>query len=208
MSDKLLVLIAAAFVMSACQQPQPAASPPPPPPAASKSFLVFFDWNSTNLSAQAADTLKQAAAAYKTSGSAPVTDTGHADRSGTDDYNMALSLRRANVVKDALGREGVPAAAITTVGKGESQPLVQTADGVREPQNRRVEIAVGQMVSSNDLAYCKEMSAKYRRLLGNVQAQGDIAEAMYQCDLGNTAAAIPVLEKALTDAKIPLPPRA
>ena len=66
----------------------------------------------------------------------------HADRSGPENYNMALSLRRANAVKDALVREGVPATAISVVGKGETQPLVPTADGVREPQNRRVEIVI------------------------------------------------------------------
>ena len=55
---------------------------------------------------------------------------------------MALSLRRANAVKDQLVREGIPATQIVVVGKGESQPLVPTADGVREPQNRRMEIVV------------------------------------------------------------------
>jgi outer membrane protein OmpA-like peptidoglycan-associated protein len=55
---------------------------------------------------------------------------------------MALSLRRANAVKDSLVREGVPASAITVIGRGESNPLVPTGDGVREPQNRRVEIVV------------------------------------------------------------------
>ena len=68
--------------------------------------------------------------------------TGHADKSGSDAYNMALSLRRANNVKDELVRDGVPAASIVVVGRGESQPLVPTADGVREPQNRRVEIVL------------------------------------------------------------------
>ena len=68
--------------------------------------------------------------------------TGHTDRAGSDAYNMALSLRRANAVKDQLVREGIPAAGITVVGRGESQPLVPTADGVREPQNRRVEIVL------------------------------------------------------------------
>src|SRR4051812_6365128 len=123
--------------------PATAAAPPPAPPAAAApSFMVFFDWDRSDLSAQALNTIRQAAGQFKTRGNARITATGHADRSGPDNYNMALSLRRANAVKDALGREGVPATAISVLGRGESQPLVQTADGVREPQNRRVEIVI------------------------------------------------------------------
>jgi outer membrane protein OmpA-like peptidoglycan-associated protein len=123
-------------------QPQPAPPPPPPPPAAAPSFMVFFDWDRSNLSQQALNTIKQAAGAYKTKGSARITATGHTDTSGPENYNMALSLRRANTVKDALVRDGVPATAIAVVGRGEAGLLVQTADGVREPQNRRVEIVI------------------------------------------------------------------
>ncbi len=119
-----------------------AAPAPAPAPAAPPSFMVFFDWDRSNLSEQALNTIRQAAGSYKTKGSARVTATGHADKSGPEAYNMALSLRRANTVKDALVREGVPATAIAVVGRGESMPLVQTADGVREPQNRRVEIVI------------------------------------------------------------------
>jgi outer membrane protein OmpA-like peptidoglycan-associated protein len=122
--------------------PAPAAPPPPPPAATAPSFMVFFDWDRSNLSAQALSTIKQAADTYRTRGSARITATGHTDKSGPEAYNMALSLRRANVVKDALVRDGVPATAIAVIGRGESQPLVQTADGVREPQNRRVEIVL------------------------------------------------------------------
>ena len=121
----------------------PAAPPPPPPPAAAvapPSYMVFFDWDRSNLSAQALNTIKQAAAAFKAKGNARITATGHTDTSGPEAYNMALSLRRANAVKDALVREGVPATAITVIGRGEQGLLVQTGDGVREPQNRRVEI--------------------------------------------------------------------
>jgi OmpA-OmpF porin, OOP family len=123
----------------------PTEAPVPPPAAAAPqapSFMVFFDWDRSDLSAQALATIRQAAGSYKTKGSARITATGHTDTSGPEDYNMALSLRRANTVKDALVREGVPATAISVIGKGETQPLVQTGDGVREPQNRRVEIVV------------------------------------------------------------------
>jgi OmpA-OmpF porin, OOP family len=121
------------------------APPPPPPPApmvAPPSFMVFFDWDRSNLSQQALNTIKQAAAAFKSKGNARITATGHTDTSGPEAYNMALSLRRANAVKDALVREGVPAQAITVIGRGEAGLLVKTADGVREPQNRRVEIVI------------------------------------------------------------------
>ena len=120
----------------------PAAPPPPPPMVAPPSFMVFFDWDRSNLSAQALNTIKQAAGAYKTKGNARITATGHTDTSGPEAYNMALSLRRANTVKDALVREGVPATAIAVIGRGEAGLLVKTADGVREPQNRRVEIVI------------------------------------------------------------------
>ncbi|HLG45614.1 MAG TPA: OmpA family protein [Reyranella sp.] len=122
--------------------PAAVAPPPPAPVAQAPSFMVFFDWDRSNLSQQALNTIQQAADQYKTKGNARITATGHTDKSGPESYNMALSLRRANAVKDALVRDGVPAPAITVIGKGETQPLVQTADGVREPQNRRVEIVL------------------------------------------------------------------
>ena len=120
----------------------PPPPPPPPPMVAPPSFMVFFDWDRSNLSQQALSTIKQAADAFKTKGNARITATGHTDTSGPEAYNMALSLRRANAVKDALVREGVPAQAISVVGRGEQGLLVQTGDGVREPQNRRVEIVI------------------------------------------------------------------
>jgi outer membrane protein OmpA-like peptidoglycan-associated protein len=138
-SNNDAALLASVQVKFGAAPPPP---PPPPPAVAPPSFMVFFDWDRSNLSQQALVTIKQAADAFKAKGSARITATGHTDTSGPEAYNMALSLRRANAVKDALVREGVPPQAITVIGKGETQLLVPTGDGVREPQNRRVEIVI------------------------------------------------------------------
>jgi outer membrane protein OmpA-like peptidoglycan-associated protein len=106
------------------------------------SFIVFFDFDKSDLTPAAQDTIRKAAAAYRTKGGAQIKTSGHTDRSGTEAYNMALSLRRANAVKAMLVREGVAETDISVVGLGESHPMVPTADGVREAQNRRVEIAL------------------------------------------------------------------
>ena len=113
---------------------------PAAPPASGHSYMVFFDFDRAAVTDTAATTIRQAANDAKAGHATRLNVTGHADRAGGDNYNMALSLRRANAVKDVLVREGIPAAQIAVVGRGESQPLVQTADGVRDPQNRRVEI--------------------------------------------------------------------
>ena len=114
----------------------------PPVPGATRSFIVFFDFDKSNLTPTAVQTIKQASDQAKSGRTTRIDVTGHTDRSGSDAYNMALSLRRANSVKNELVRNGIPATQIAVVGRGESQPLVPTADGVREPQNRRVEIVL------------------------------------------------------------------
>ena len=205
-----LAVIAAALLLGACDSPQPqVAAPPPPPPAAAPAFMVFFDWDRSNLSQQAMNTLQQAAAAYKARGNVQVTATGHTDTSGPDGYNMALSLRRATSVKDGLVQQGVPSASIVTVGRGESMPLVATGDGVREPQNRRVEILVGgnlavPAIFSDPRSYCKALSDKWREFRTS-QVDTVEAVAIAKCKAGDYATGIPILEDALITSKMPLP---
>jgi len=127
---------------------EPAAVAPQPeavaaePPALPRAFLVFFDWDRSDVTAEADAILNDAAAYAKTTGAVRIASTGHADRSGSDKYNMALSMRRANAVKARLLALGVPENEISIDAKGEAEPLVPTEDGVREPQNRRVEIVL------------------------------------------------------------------
>ena len=210
MIKKLLIAFAAASMVAACNEPPPPPAPPPAQPVAATSFMVFFDWDRSDLSSQAQSTIQQAANAFKQTGAARVTATGHADRSGPDNYNMALSLRRANAVKDSLIRNGVPAGVIQVVGKGESQPLVPTADGVREPQNRRVEIVIGDQqqaapaIFADPRSYCKALSDKWREYRTS-QVDTPEAAAIAKCEAGNYAEGIPTLEDAHIRAKIPLP---
>ncbi len=125
----------------------PASPPPAPPPTApgpvplKRAFIVFFGFNQSNLTPQALATIKQAIGAVRDSGSVAIQVVGHADRAGSIAYNKALSVRRAKSVQKALVAEGIAAEVISISGRGESEPQVPTADGVREPQNRRVHIS-------------------------------------------------------------------
>ena len=211
MLKSILSTLGVALLLSACNStPQQAAAPPPPPPPAAQAptFMVFFDWDRSDLSPQALSTINQAAAAYKSGGGARVAAVGHTDTSGAPDYNMALSLRRANAVKGALVQAGVPASAIDATGVGESDLLVPTGDGVREPQNRRVVISGPQSqamdIFKDPRGYCKALSDKYRQYrTSQISTPG--AAALSQCDQGNYEAGIPTLEDELIRANIPLP---
>jgi iron complex outermembrane receptor protein len=116
--------------------PPPAVAPAPAP----KSYLVFFDFNKSDLTPQAVSIVDTAA---KNAGPAKVTQltvTGHTDTVGSDAYNMRLSKRRAESVAAQLEKDGIPSSEIEIVAKGKRDLLVPTKDGVREPQNRRVQI--------------------------------------------------------------------
>jgi len=124
-----------------------AAEPPPPPPAASPApamalnYLVFFDFNKSDLTTDAQRIIKDAATHASVSGpTTKLTVTGHTDTVGSDAYNMRLSQRRAMSVQKELVHDGVPAGEIAIFAKGKRDLLVPTPDGVKEPQNRRVQI--------------------------------------------------------------------
>lgn len=120
----------------------PPPPPPPPAPELARSYIVFFDWNSSAITSEAATIISEAAGAAKKLAVTRIDLTGHADRSGTPAYNQQLSDKRGVAVKNALVQLGIAETDISVVGKGETTPLVPTADGVREPQNRRVEIVL------------------------------------------------------------------
>lgn len=103
-------------------------------------YLVFFAWDRADLTPTAEQVLDGVAKAALEGRPQRVLVDGHADRSGPESYNLALSQRRAEVVAAALRARGVPGDAMSLQAFGETRPRVPTADGVREPQNRRVEI--------------------------------------------------------------------
>jgi len=128
-----------------------AAPPPPPPapapvaapaPAPARTYLVFFDWDKANLTDRARQIIAEAAQNSTRVQVTQIQVAGHADRTGTAAYNMVLSRRRADNVAAELVRLGVPKNIIMIQAFGDTKPLVPTAAGVREPQNRRVEIVL------------------------------------------------------------------
>ena len=109
-------------------------------PAPARTFLVFFDWNRDNLTDRARQIIAEAAQASRTQQVTRLEVNGYTDTSGSPQYNMGLSIRRANNVAAELVRLGIPRNQITARGFGETNLLVPTPDNTREPQNRRVEI--------------------------------------------------------------------
>ena len=128
-------------------------APPPRPPvvpaapsAEARTYLVFFDWDRSDLTIRAREILAQVAQASTYAHTTRVEVDGHTDTSSIHDdargarYNQDVSIRRATSVKAELIRDGVPSNTIDIHGFGETHPLVPTGPNDREPQNRRVEI--------------------------------------------------------------------
>ena len=102
---------------------------------------VFFEFDSAVVPPSANETLQFIANNMGPCGWTGLNVVGHADRSGSDEYNEGLANRRAAAVASALAGVGVSGGSVATSGRGESEPRVPTADGVREAQNRRAEIS-------------------------------------------------------------------
>lgn len=145
--------------LNALQQLEGVLPPPvaPAPPAPAQPFgdvnpneqmapenamyLVFFDFDKHDINTGAAAVLDSVAQEVRSRQLNGLHVVGHADKSGTNEYNMRLATRRANAIKDALVARGIDAGMVTTESRGEENPLVETPDGVREPANRRGEIS-------------------------------------------------------------------
>jgi outer membrane protein OmpA-like peptidoglycan-associated protein len=104
--------------------------------------VVYFEWDRSNLNQAAMETIDAAVAHAHDCNITGVDVVGHTDTSGSAQYNMGLSERRASVVRDALVSRGVPAASIRTEARGETDLAKPTPNGVREPLNRRSTITI------------------------------------------------------------------
>ena len=128
--------------------PEPAVAMPLPLPSPTRSpscdsalaATLFFDWDSIVLPANADETVAFVTANKAACGWNKFSIIGHTDRSGSDSYNDALSKRRAEAVSARMQAAGLGASALMVSGRGEAEPKVSTADGERNPTNRRVEI--------------------------------------------------------------------
>lgn len=128
-------------------EPEPEPAPAPEPPAAMEVpqmpvFFVLFDFDSARLDAKARGLVANIAKQIMARDPARVFITGHADKAGSHDYNMALSQRRAQTVADAIAGLGVDGLILTAMAMSEDEPRVETADGVRERQNRYVKVTI------------------------------------------------------------------
>jgi OmpA family len=208
---KFLIASAAGLLLAACQQQPQMANPPPAAPLqqpVQQLYIVYFNTGQSDLSPEAVATVSQAAAAFRQGGTA-VAVRGHTDTVGNPEFNLRLSVQRSAAVKDALQRNGVPAAAIRSGGLGEQDLPVPTADQVPERLNRSVHITVvsapGRPLMS-DKDYCAALARKWRTF-SRTDASGPAPQAIAQCDAGNYDAGITTLETVLTNDRIPLPSR-
>ena len=131
------------------QQPAVATIPPPPPPE-EQGFVVLFHFDQASLNREARGVLDQVVQQAGSMGDSQIQVSGYTDDPGTSPYNLALSERRASAVRDYLVAHGIAYNRVVVRGFGKENPRVPTPEGVREAQNRRVEIAI---LPSPNVAY-------------------------------------------------------
>jgi outer membrane protein OmpA-like peptidoglycan-associated protein len=136
------LLVGLRYAFNTAPPPVIAAAETSPVPAVvpARTYLVFFDWDRADLTDRARLIIGEAARNSTHVQTTRIEVQGNADRSGTPAYNQTLSLHRAQTVAAELVRHGVPHNQIEIQAFGDTRPLVATEAGVREPQNRRVEI--------------------------------------------------------------------
>lgn len=106
-------------------------------------FIVFFDWDKHKITSSGNDVLDAVAQEIKGRRDVKrIVIVGHTDTSGSDKYNQKLSMKRALAVQDSLVARGLSASMTDVEGRGKLDLLVKTADGVREPANRRAQITL------------------------------------------------------------------
>jgi len=142
-NHSLLFGVRYAFNVAPASTAAPAPAPAPAPaqaPEPARSYLVFFDWDRADLTDRARQIIREAADNSTRVQFTRIEVNGYTDTSGSAEYNQRLSVRRAQTVAAELVKDGVPRQSISVQGLGATNLLVPTAKGVREPQNRRVEI--------------------------------------------------------------------
>ena len=125
---------------AALAEVEAALQPMMEPPA--RDYLIFFDWDKAAIRSDAASVLDEVVSAMRALNATKVNLIGFTDTSGAASYNQGLSVRRANSAREYLELRGVRADAIVASGRGENDLLVPTPDGVREEENRRVEVTL------------------------------------------------------------------
>lgn len=111
-------------------------------PILPRRFVLYFEPGTDVLTVESQAAFESVFADVERRPAPSVEVIGHTDTVGTQEFNANLSLERANAIKNLLTERGIPAAAIVVAGRGELDTLIDTADDVDEPRNRRVEITV------------------------------------------------------------------
>ncbi|MBU3949821.1 MAG: OmpA family protein [Proteobacteria bacterium] len=111
-------------------------------PLAPQSFILYFEFDSNNLTAESNKLIEKIHQAARDRDSHDISVIGHTDRAGDHNYNLALSMQRASTIRGLLVEVGIKSEFIQISSHGEGNPLIPTADNVAEARNRRVEVVV------------------------------------------------------------------